>query len=99
MRKDKKGQTALMLAIEGNESLRADRMKLLLASGADARIKNKQGQTALMLARKAGLETIVKLLEDAAIESSLQATSDEPGNFPGPRVKYRTSRQTYPACV
>lgn len=64
---DRNGQTALMLAVAsaGSHSQTIEKIKLLLAARADVHIRDNQGQTALMIARKAGDQTIIRLIEEA----------------------------------
>lgn len=64
--KDKDGQTALMYAVRGAGQMRFEKVKLLLAAGADPKIQNHKGRTALMFARESGDEAVVKLLEERA---------------------------------
>ena len=48
-----------------SREITVEKVKLLLASGADINIQNNQGQSALIIARKFGDQTVVKLLEVA----------------------------------
>jgi ankyrin repeat protein len=64
--KDKDGQTALMYAVRGAEQMKFEKVKLLLAAGADPKIQNNKGRTALIFARESGNEAVVKLLEERA---------------------------------
>ncbi|MCA1612914.1 MAG: ankyrin repeat domain-containing protein [Acidobacteria bacterium] len=63
--KDLRGLTALTHAVEGAAHARVEKVKLLLAAGAEVGVRDNQGRTALMIAKKVGDETVVRLLEEA----------------------------------
>lgn len=92
---DKKGWTPLMHALDGREDFLVERIKLLLASGADVSIKNNQGETALMIARKAGRQIIIKLLEGALPHGKITGSSLSAPIFRIPNQIHRT-RFIYP---
>jgi ankyrin repeat protein len=62
--KSKAGRTALMYAIEARGYFVVEKVKLIMAAGADVNIADNQGRTALMIARETRDERIVKLLAE-----------------------------------